>query len=170
MKIRLFLQLGTLVLLGACTSTHEKRKEIKKPEIPQNKRERRDERLGGSILDEPLFSTKPKKNEAVGINSYLWKATLDALAFLPKHSTDPFGGTVITEWYSPIETPKERLKIEVIILGRELKSDAIKVSIFRQKKDAKNDWVDQSVDPKTATHLEDAILTRARELRLAEEK
>jgi hypothetical protein len=169
MKLKVFLPLGILALLGACTSAPERKREIKKPEIPQNKRERRDERIG-SLFGEPLFSTAPKKNESVGINSYLWKATLDALAFLPKHSTDPFGGTVITEWYSPIETPKERLKIEVVILGRELKSDAIKVSLFRQKKDTKNEWVDQGVDPKTVTHLEDAILTRARELRLAEEK
>jgi hypothetical protein len=168
MKLRFFLPLGILTLLGACTSPPERKKEAKK-EIPQNKRERRDEKIG-TILDEPLFSNKPKKNESVGINSYLWKASLDALAFLPKHSTDPFGGTVITEWYSPIETPKERLKIEVLILGRELKSDAIRVSIFRQKKDKKNEWTDQGVDPKTITHLEDAILTRARELRLSEEK
>jgi hypothetical protein len=170
MKLRFFLPLGMLALLGACTSLPEKKKEIKKPETPLNKRERRDEKMGGPLFGEPIFTTAPKKNESIGINSYLWKATLDALAFLPKHSTDPFGGTVITEWYSPIETPKERLKIEVLILGRELKSDAIKVSIFRQKKDKKNEWTDQSVDPQTVTHLEDAILTRARELRLSEEK
>ncbi len=171
MKLKVFLQLCMLALLASCASEPKHKKDKQKPAVPQTPRERRNEKMGGTIFDEPLFTTAPKKAESsIGINSYLWKSTLDALAFMPKQSTDPFGGTVITEWWSPIETPKERLKIEVVILGRELRSDALRVSIFRQKKDAKNQWVEQAVDPKTIARFEETILAGARKIRLTEER
>ncbi len=102
----------------------------------------------------------------LGVNQYLWHATLDTLAFMPLQSADPFGGVIITDWYSAPEAPGEREKVTVYILDRNLRADGLKISVFRQTKQG-DSWVDASVDPTTATKLEDAILTRARELRLA---
>ena len=102
----------------------------------------------------------------VGVNSYLWHATLDTLSFMPLASADPFGGVIITEWYSAPETPTERLKVTVYILDRKLRADGLKLAVFRQTQSG-GAWVDAAVNPDTATKLEDAILTRARELRLA---
>ena len=103
----------------------------------------------------------------LGVNSYLWHATLDTLSFVPLASADPFGGVVITEWYSPPQTPAERMKVTVYILDRSLRADGLKVAVFRQTKDASGSWADATVSGETSTKLEDAILTRARELRLA---
>jgi hypothetical protein len=102
----------------------------------------------------------------LGVNSYLWHATLDTLSFIPLASADPFGGVVITEWYSAPEAPAERMKVTVYILDRNLRADGLKVAVFRQTKSA-DGWSDAQVAPDTAIKLEDAILTRARELRLA---
>lgn len=102
----------------------------------------------------------------IGVNSYLWRATLDTIAFMPLSSADPFGGVIITDWYSPPETPQERFKINVFILDRRLRSDGIKVAVFRQQRTSRGDWSDQNVSPGTTTDLENAILTRARQLRL----
>ncbi len=104
----------------------------------------------------------------LGVNSYLWHATLDTLSFVPLASADPFGGVVITEWYSPPQTPTERMKVTVYILDRNLRADGLKVAVFRQTK-AADGWADATVSNDTAVKLEDAILTRARELRLASE-
>ncbi len=102
----------------------------------------------------------------LGVNSYLWHASLDTLAFMPLHSADPFGGVIITDWYSAPDAPGERMKVTVYILDRRLRADGIKLKVFRQV--AQNGvWQDAAVNPDTATKLEDAILTRARELRLA---
>jgi len=102
----------------------------------------------------------------LGVNSYLWHATLDTLSFIPLSSADPFGGVVITDWYSAPEAPNERMKVTVYILDRNLRADGLKVAVFRQTKGA-DGWADAQVAADTSTKLEDAILTRARELRLA---
>jgi hypothetical protein len=102
----------------------------------------------------------------LGVNSYLWHATLDTLAFMPLASADPFGGVVITDWYVAPNAPDERLKVTIYILDRTLRADGLKVVVFRQTRTA-GVWSDAQPSPDTAHKLEDAILTRARELRLA---
>ena len=102
----------------------------------------------------------------LGVNAYLWRASLDTLSFLPLVSVDPFGGVIISDWYAPPTSPAERLKITVHIMDRTLGADGLKVSVFRQVRRGA-DWQDAETNPDTARRLEDAILTRARELRLA---
>jgi hypothetical protein len=86
---------------------------------------------------------------------------------MPLASADPFGGVIITDWYSPPETQGERFKVTVYILGRDLRADGVRAAVFRQNRDAANGWIDAKVDQKTAIDLENAILTRARQLRIA---
>jgi hypothetical protein len=119
-----------------------------------------------------LFSNDKKKKEeggggGIGVNAFLWRATLDTFAFMPLSSADPFGGVIITDWYQPPETPGERFKTNVYILDKTLRADGIRVALFRQTQDRSGSWIDASVDPKTASDLENAILTRARQLRQA---
>jgi Domain of unknown function (DUF3576) len=105
-------------------------------------------------------------DEGIGVNSYLWRASLDTLNFMPLQSADPFGGVIITDWYSAPTTPNERFKATVYILDTRLRADALNVSIFRQTNNG-GSWSDASVDPDTEIQIENAILQRARELRLS---
>ena len=117
-----------------------------------------------------IFSNQKKKNAGetgIGVNSYLWRATLDTLSFMPLASADPFGGVVITDWYSAPEKPDERFKVNGFILDKQLVSTGIEVKVFRQVKEASG-WVDSKVTDATDTKLEDSILARARQLRVAE--
>ncbi|MGH6906048.1 MAG: DUF3576 domain-containing protein [Geminicoccaceae bacterium] len=127
--------------------------------------------------DEPLFQrgtgsfarqdgTDGGAYAGIGVNAWLWRASLETIDFLPLAQADPFGGVIITDWYSPPETPDERFKLNVYVLDTVLRADGIKVAVFRQA-DGENGWRDVEVDPKTATDIEDNILTRARELRIA---
>jgi hypothetical protein len=102
----------------------------------------------------------------LGVNSYLWHASLDTLSFLPLVSADPFGGVIISEWYVAPSSPNERLKVTVYIMDRALRADGLKVVVFRQTRGTAG-WADATPSPDTAHKLEDSILTRARELRLA---
>ena len=128
--------------------------------------------LGGSggieVLD--LFGPGSSKGSqgggGLGVNSYLWRASLDTLAFMPLSSADPFGGVIITDWYTPPETPDDRFKMSVYILGRQLRADGIRVALFRQTR-GDGQWSDAKVRKQTATKLENEILTRARQLRVA---
>lgn len=105
----------------------------------------------------------------LGVNTYLWRASLDTVSFMPLASADPFGGVILTDWYSPEDTPHERLKLNVFIMGRELRSDAVQVKVFRQARKGKGgEWKDSNVAPETARQLEDTILTRARQIRVAD--
>jgi hypothetical protein len=127
--------------------------------------------FGGQGLT--LFSTDKAKSQdegggtGIGVNSYLWRASLDTIAFMPLASADPFGGVIITDWYSPAGTPDERLKVNIVILGRQLRADGVRATVFRQNRDSTGAWVDAAVAPETTTALEDAILSRARQLRIA---
>ena len=103
---------------------------------------------------------------AIGVNSYLWRATLDTISFMPLTSADPFGGTIITDWYEDPKTPGERFKVNAIILDKTLRADGVRVTLFKQKL-IKGGWRDQAVDGKLTRILEDTILTRARELKVA---
>lgn len=102
----------------------------------------------------------------IGVNAFLYRATLDTIKFMPLASQDPFGGVIITEWYATPERPNERFKATVYILDTRLRADALKVALFRQQLTA-NGWSDAPSDPEAALQIENAILTRARELRLA---
>jgi hypothetical protein len=104
---------------------------------------------------------------ALGVNSFLWRASLDTIAFMPLVSADPFGGVIITDWYTPPQAPNERFKVNVYILGRALRADGIRAAVFRQQQGAAG-WIDAPVAPNTATDIENAILTRARQLRIAQ--
>jgi hypothetical protein len=102
----------------------------------------------------------------IGVNSFLWRASLDTVSFMPLASADPFGGVIITDWYSSEEKPDERFKVNVFILNKQLVSNGVKVKVFRQVR-SKGAWKDSNVSDGTDVQLEDAILTRARQLRVA---
>jgi hypothetical protein len=120
--------------------------------------------------DNPLFSfgTRSSKPEdtsgALGVNAYLWRGALETLSFMPLASADPFGGVIITDWYTPPQSSSERFKATAYILGRQLRSDGVRVSVFRQVQQG-GVWVDAPVGNTTATDIENKVLARARELR-----
>jgi len=114
-----------------------------------------------------LFGDSEPKNTggALGVNSYLWRASLDTISFMPVNSADPFGGVIITDWHSSTEAPSERFKLNVYILGRALRADGVRVAVFRQVQDRRGAWKDAGVLEETRIKIEDAILFRARQLR-----
>ena len=165
--------LGTIVIgLGGCSGTEE--------EVPQGYQTENSERIReeyGTVWGDgtTLFQrgtgrfarqdgTNGGAYAGIGVNAYLWRAALETIDFLPLAQADPFGGVIITDWYSP-DNPDERFKLNVYILDTVLRADGIKVAVFRQT-NGENGWRDAAVDPQTATDIEDSILTRARELRI----
>jgi hypothetical protein len=129
---------------------------------------------GGLFGPGGLFGSREDKSKGlnepgIAVNAFLWRASLDVIIDnkWPIASADPFGGLIITDWFQFTESPSERLKLQVLILDRDLRADAIRASIIRQQQAGGRGWVDAPVDPKTAFEFENAILTRARQLRIA---
>lgn len=125
----------------------------------------------GGLLGSIFGSNKTNPDQGVGgggsigVNAYLWRGALDTLSFMPLQSADPFGGVIITDWYSPPDSPDERFKAIAYILGRELRADGLRVSLFRQVLQDGH-WVDQPVSPVTVGDIENKVLSRARQLRI----
>ena len=116
------------------------------------------------------FSKKPKahvQQATIGVNAYRWRATLDTLSFMPLVSADPWGGTVITDWYSNPESPNERFKVTAYILDTRLRADGLKVTVNKQVVGPGGQWVDAATSDQTEIDMQNAILTRARQLRLS---
>ena len=106
------------------------------------------------------------KTNVIGVNAYLWRASLDTLSFMPLLQTDSNGGVIVTDWYVNPNSPTERMKLTVTILDQELRSDALRVAASREVL-RNGQWVSAPVQAATVQKLEDIILTRARDLRRA---
>jgi len=106
----------------------------------------------------------PTQITTIGVNSYLWRASLDALSFMPLLQTDSNGGVIVTDWYSNPRNPGERVKVSVAILDADLRADALRVAASREVQQG-GTWVAAPVQAATVQKLEDIILTRARDLR-----
>jgi hypothetical protein len=101
---------------------------------------------------------------SIGVNSYLWRATLETLAFMPLTQADSAGGVIVTDWYANPDNPNERMKVSVSILDQDLRADALRVAASRQVLQD-GTWVEAPVQAATVQKLEDVILTKARDLR-----
>ncbi|WP_300300124.1 DUF3576 domain-containing protein [Ferrovibrio sp.] len=123
---------------------------------------------GLNLLGDGNKKPESGAGSGIGVNSYLWRASLDTVSFMPLTSADPFGGVIITDWYVPPQTPGERFKVTVYILDRSLRADGLRVGVFRQVRQG-DSWVDQAAAANTATTMENAILQRAREFRMEAE-
>lgn len=139
----------------------------------KNANDRRKEAGGKLFGDDAFVFGGPKKNadaagsggSGIGVNSYLWRATLDTVTFLPVSSADPFGGVIITDWHTPPEaSADERFKLNIYILGRALRADGVRVAVFRQVRHG-NTWEDAPVPEGVGVKIEDTILMKARQLR-----
>ena len=129
----------------------------------------------GSVFD--LFRRDDSENAApktapivaprgLGVNALLWQSSLDTLSFMPLASADPVGGVIITEWYNDPAANNERVKVNLVISGRDLRADALRVSVFRET-NRRGQWVSTAASSQSARQLENIILTRARDLAVA---
>jgi hypothetical protein len=100
----------------------------------------------------------------IGVNAFLWRGALDTISFMPLSSADPFGGVIITDWYTPPGTNGERFKATIYILSRDLRSDGVRVNIYRQVLQ-NGQWIDATVADSTIADIENKVLARARHMR-----
>ncbi|HYC98892.1 DUF3576 domain-containing protein [Brevundimonas sp.] len=108
----------------------------------------------------------PAGQTGIGVNAFLWRATLDTLSFMPLANADPWGGVINYDWFTDPQTPNERFKATVFILDTRLRADALNVTVTKEVRDATGGWVGAPVAAQTETDLENAILTKARQLNL----
>lgn len=146
---------GTL-MLGGCLFGGDKGKETPlDPDLAQ-----------GIPVPDLGRNGQPNSQAEIGVNAFLWRASLETLSFMPLVSVDPFGGVIIADWYTNPELPGERFKVSVFILDTRLRADALRVSLSKQVK-TPDGWTDVQPANDAIIGLEDAILTRARQLRIA---
>ncbi len=111
----------------------------------------------------------PPAVRGLAVNAFLWRAALETISFMPLASTDPVGGVITTDWYNGPNSPDERVKINIVILGRELRGDAISVSLFREKK-INGRWSSVAGSALASRQLENIVLTKARDFKIASAK
>ncbi|KAF0174611.1 MAG: hypothetical protein FD162_1049 [Rhodobacteraceae bacterium] len=108
-----------------------------------------------------LFGDRDNPNTTVEVNKYLWKASLDVLNFLPIESVDPFTGVIVTGYGTP---PGGGRSVRATIYVQDPALDARSLKIAMQGRGG------AAVSPETIRAVEDAILTRARQLRIQDTK
>ena len=118
----------------------------------------------GGGNDRPQADIAASQVTYIGVNSYLWRASLETLSFMPLTQADSNGGVIVTDWYANPESPTERVKVSVSILDQDLRADALRVAASRQVL-TDGVWIEAPVQAATVQRLEDIILTKARDLR-----
>jgi len=118
----------------------------------------------GGHKERPRADIAASQVTTIGVNAYLWRASLETLSFMPLVQTDSNGGVILTDWYINPNAANERMKLTVTILDQDLRADALRVAASRQTLD-NGQWVDAPVQAATTQKLEEIILTRARDLR-----
>lgn len=113
---------------------------------------------------QPESELAPSRVNMIGVNTWLWRASLDTISFMPIAQVDSNGGVIVTDWYVNPKAPGERVKVSIFILDQDLRADALKVSAQRQERVGGN-WVDAPVRAGTVQKLEETILGKARDLR-----
>jgi hypothetical protein len=122
---------------------------------------------GGGLFGVGRQAERADVQTGIGVNGYLWRATLDTLSFMPLLTADPWGGVVNYDWYVNPQTPNERFKATVFILDTRLRADALNVTVTKEVRDANGGWTAAPVAAQTEADLENAILTKARQLNLS---
>lgn len=160
------LSISLALLLASCSNSHQK------AEAPLSQEDK--VKLGFGSLAGPegitIGSKVSGRTEGGGgqvVNRYLWQASLDTLSFAPLSSSDGPGGMLVTDWYQPTGAT-DRLKIQVRIKDKQLRSDALEVSVHKQVKQ-NSAWFDAGIDNKASRDLENIILQKARSIRVSEE-
>ncbi|OHC57618.1 MAG: hypothetical protein A3D16_15020 [Rhodobacterales bacterium RIFCSPHIGHO2_02_FULL_62_130] len=108
-----------------------------------------------------LFTNSDDPNTTLEVNKYIWAASLDVLNFLPIESVDPFSGVIVTGYGTP---PGGGRAYRATIYIQDPALDARSLKIAMQTRGG------GVVAPETIRAIEDAILTRARQLRIADTK
>ena len=112
-----------------------------------------------------MFSNTSSSTANINVNTYLWRASLDQVSFMPLNSTDSVGGIIITDWYSMNDNSKERYKINIYILDRNLSSNSIKVDVYKQNLGKNLVWGNQYPDQNLAKEIKNKIIDRSRKLK-----
>lgn len=173
MDFRRVYRFAAYIIIGLALAACGNSREVTEQDT-MNTEEQRKARVGKLFgQDTFVFGPGARKDDdgsgggsGIAVNGYLWRASLDTMSFMPLSSADPFGGVILTDWYVAPESPNERFKVQIYILDRQLRADGLRVSVFRQARDIYGNWSDAAVKPETAVDLENAILTRARQLRI----
>ena len=152
--------LGTALLLSSCSGL--KTSPVEQPKEPVSIFTGKP----GGIKLSDFGSKDASSGDSLPVNALLWRAALDIASFVPLDDVDTFGGSIVTEWHQPKETPNQRLKLTMFVVGRELRSNAITVHAYIQNR-LGTEWVDAGRDEALGRKLENLVLTRARELRAA---
>ena len=124
---------------------------------------------GGLSFDSVLGMGNNKENSqtsiSMNVNVFLWRGALETVDFMPLNSADQIGGTIITDWYSTPEKYDERCKLNIFITGKTLKTENLRVASFCQE--LKNQiWINKKIDENNNVKIENAILNKAKKLRL----
>lgn len=100
------------------------------------------------------------------VNRFLWQAAVETTAVLPIESANAATGAIRTLWYSPPGSGQEQTRLVVLVASGELRRNAVKVNAFRRGRGPQGQITEVPVDQGTIVALEEAIINRARQLRL----
>lgn len=149
---------GGLNILGRPDDTGVSENVLRQRENTPIAKQRREREARGSIFD--LFGNRDDPNVTVEVNKYIWNAALDVLSFLPIEAADPFSGVIVTGYGTPPGGGRA-YRATIYVQDPALDARSLNIALVTRSGPA---------SPETVRAVEDAILTRARQLRVRDSK
>lgn len=98
-------------------------------------------------------------------NLYIWEAALETASAFPLEQVDSTSGVILTQWYSDENDPSIRAKVDIYVLGEDMRASSLEVSVFKEKKNPEGQWSGTITRSRSeSTNLKLLILKRARTL------
>jgi hypothetical protein len=120
-------------LLNSCADLIANRGDARKsPPNPELRVKKNMEEGRGFRLMDAVNKTRGSTNFEFASSNELWRASLDAINFMPLSSANYSGGIIITDWYSNDQDNNESIKITIRFLTNEIRSDALDIKVFRK--------------------------------------
>ena len=160
----------TALTLGACSNVTVEKAEVNP--MPHDTKEGPGLLSGNTgdifegIMEQSGYG-KGAMGPSANVNAHIWRASLEALSFMPLTQADSAGGAILTDWFTSAKKPNERVKVNILILGQSLRAENLRVSMFKQTR-TNGMWMDETVSKATTTKLADTILKNARILKVKE--
>ena len=145
-------------LLNSCANRGDARKSPPNPELRVKKNI--EEGRGFRLMD--AVNKGRSTNFEFASSNELWRASLDAIDFMPLASVNYSGGIIVTDWYSSSLSSKENIKISIRFLSNEIRSDALNIQIFKKICDENNRCVINESVGELNKELQRKILQKAK--------
>ncbi|MDA9071639.1 DUF3576 domain-containing protein [Candidatus Pelagibacter sp.] len=126
-----------------------------------NERVKQNQKEGKGVTFGSLLGKNKGGDFQFASSNPMWRATIEILDFVPLSNVDYGGGVIVTDWYKNSDSNQDSIKIMIQFLTNEIRSDGIKINIYKKKCVTENNCSSSLLNSNLNGEIKLAILKKA---------